>query len=62
MVNIFNEITMQNYLFNIYTNYYDVLKSDLYYYLYNNLKDENTIIPIWELKNALTTNTNGKYI
>jgi hypothetical protein len=61
MENIFNELPIPIYYFNIYTNYYDVLKSDLYYYLYNNLKNENNTLK-WELKNALTTNTNGKYI
>jgi hypothetical protein len=58
MVNIFNELTIPIYYF---SKIYDV-SVDLLNYLDDNLEDENYIIFRWDLKNALTTNTNGKYI
>jgi len=62
MVNIFKKITIPSDYFNSYTNYYDVLKSDLYYYLYNNLQKENYVTFSWDLKTALKINANGEYI
>jgi hypothetical protein len=56
MENIFNEIIIPiNY-------FYFYIKTDLHCYLLNNLYEENNDILKWDLKNALTTNANGKYI
>jgi hypothetical protein len=57
MKNIFKKITIPRYFFNIYLN----LKPNLHNYIFDNLQKENNILR-WDLQNALTNNTNGKYI
>jgi hypothetical protein len=54
MVNIFINLIIPTYFFNLSLN----ITHDLYYYLYNNLQKENNILR-WDLQNALTINANG---
>jgi hypothetical protein len=68
MVNIFNDLTIPNYFFDI------KLEWDLFKYLDENLDKENAILLDWDLKNAnynilifdlrnaLKTNANEEYI
>ena len=60
MNNIFNQVSIQTYYF-IDT---DTLNntSDLWYYLYHNLENENINTFRWDLKTVLTTNANEEYI
>jgi hypothetical protein len=56
MVNIFEKINLQyNYFFNLNLGW------DLFYYLYDNLENENDTLRR-NLENTLTNNANGKYI
>jgi hypothetical protein len=57
MKNIFNELPIPIY----YINFSLYISDDLWCYLYDNLYDENEFLTR-DLKNALTTNVNGKYI
>ena len=56
MKNIFKKITIPNYFFDSIS-----ISDDLRNYLYDNLQNENETL-IWDLRNALTNNANGKYI
>jgi hypothetical protein len=60
MVNIFNDLTIPNYLFDSF--YLYILDDDILNHLYNNLDKENYNILIFDLRNALTINANGEYI
>jgi hypothetical protein len=52
MENIFEKINLQyNYFFNLNLGW------DLFYYLYDNLENENDTLK-WDLRHALTTNAN----
>jgi hypothetical protein len=55
MVNIFINLIIPTYFFNLSLN----ITHDLWCYLYDNLYDETLR---WNLRNALTINANGKYI
>jgi hypothetical protein len=57
MENIFYELPIPIY----YINFSLYISDDLWCYLYDNLYDENEFLTR-DLKNALTTNVNGKYI
>jgi hypothetical protein len=57
MKNIFNELPIPIY----YINFSLYISDDLHSYLDDNLEDENEFLTR-DLKNALTTNVNGKYI
>jgi hypothetical protein len=61
MNNIFKKSIIANYIFGLYYNL-NFIKPNLYYYLFNNLYIENHNIFIFDLKNTLTINANGKYI
>ena len=56
MDNIFIKLIISDYYFYPYNN----IKSDLENYIYLKIRENNIIR--WDLKNALTTNANGKYI
>ena len=56
MDNIFIKLIIPDYYFYSYNN----IKSDLENYIYLKIRENNIIR--WDLKNALTTNANGKYI
>jgi hypothetical protein len=55
MVNIFINLIIPTYFFNLSLN----ITHDLWCYLYDNLYDETLR---WNLRNALTINANGEYI
>jgi hypothetical protein len=57
MENIFEKLIIPNHFFNLSI----IIKSDLLYYLDDNLNKENYRLK-WDLRNALTINVNGKYI
>jgi hypothetical protein len=58
MKNIFNKLSIQTHYFDYFLN----ISNDLWFYLYDNLDDENNNIFRQDLRNALTINVNGKYI
>jgi hypothetical protein len=53
---------MENINYNNFFNQYRNLEWDLFYYLKDNLHNENYNLLNQDLKNALTNNANGKYI
>jgi hypothetical protein len=61
MVNIFNKHGIRDYFFDANFNL-NLIKSNLYYHLFNNLYNENYDLFRFDLKIALAINVNGKYI
>jgi hypothetical protein len=60
MENMFEKHAIRDYFFDAYFNL-NLIKSNLYYYLFNNLYNENYDIFRFDLKIALAINVNGKY-
>jgi hypothetical protein len=60
MENIFEKLIIPNHFSNKIFLLKD-LKKDLYFYLNNNLDNENFNLLKMDLQNALTTNANGEY-
>jgi hypothetical protein len=58
MVNIFINLIIPTYFFNLSLNITD----NLLFYLYDNLYHENIDTLTRDLRNALKTNANGEYI
>jgi hypothetical protein len=60
MENIFEKHAIRDYFFDANFNL-NLIKSNLYYYLFNNLYNENYDLFRFDLKIALAINVNGKY-